>query len=83
MAVAGDDRRALDLYDADEWRWAVLARGRRIGAEEVVRADGRRVQLTFPAPGQLRAAMDILGRPSGAWAWDVSPDGPDLWGLLT
>ena len=83
IAVAGDGRRALDLYDQDEWRWAVLARGRRVGAEEVVQADGLRVQLTFPAPSQLRAAMDILGRPSGAWAWDVSPDGPDLWQLLT
>lgn len=83
ITVAGEGRRALDLYDEDEWRWAVLARGRRFGAEEFARADGRRVQLTFPAPGQLRAAMDILGRPSGAWAWDVSQDGPDLWLLLT
>ena len=83
VAVAGDGQRALDLYGEDEWRWAVLARGRRVGAEEVVRADGLRIQLTFPAPVQLRAAMDILGSPSGAWAWDVSPKGPDLWRLLT
>lgn len=83
IAVAGDGRRVLDLYDEDEWRWAVLARGRRVGAEEVVRADGLRVQLTFPAPGQLSAAMDIVGRPSGAWAWDVNSDGPHLWRLLT
>ena len=83
IAVAGHGRRVFDLYDEDEWRWAVLARGRHVGAEEVVRTDGLRVQLTFPAPSQLRAAMDILGRPSGAWAWDVSPDGPDLWRLLT
>lgn len=83
IAVAGDGRRALDLYDADEWRWAVLARGRRVGTEEVVRADRMRVQLTFPAPSQVRAAMDILGRPSGTWAWDVNLDGPDLWRLLT
>ena len=83
IAVSGDGRRALDLYDEDEWRWTVLARGRRIGAEEVVQADGLRVRLTFRAPGQLRAAMDILGRPSGAWAWEVSLNGPDLWRLLT
>ena len=82
IAVAGEGRRALDLYNEDEWRWAVLARGRHVGAEEVVRTNGLRVQLTFPAPSQLRAAMDILGRPSGAWAWDVNPDGPDLWRLL-
>lgn len=83
VAVDADAMRALDLYDADEWRWALLARGRRVGAEEVVRSDGRSVKLTFPAPRQLRAAMDILGRPSGTWAWDVSPNSPDLWGLLT
>ena len=82
VAEAGDGCRALDLYDEDEWRWAVLARGRRVGTDEVVRAEGLRVQLTFPAPNQLRAAMDILGVPGAAWAWDVSPDGPDLWQLL-
>ena len=82
VAVAGDGRHALDLYDEDEWRWALLARGRYVGAEEIVRTSGPTVQLTFPAPSQLRTAMDILGGPSGAWAWDVSPDGPDLWRLL-
>ena len=82
ISVAGDDRRILDLYDEDEWRWAVLARGRRIGAEEIVRWVGATIQLTFPAPTQLRTAMDILGRPSGAWAWEVNADGPDLWELL-
>ena len=82
IAISGDGRRALDLYDEDEWRWAVLARARRVGAEEVVRTQGLTVQLTFPAPSQLRSAMDILGRPSGAWMWDVSPESPDLWRLL-
>ena len=82
VAVVGGHRHALDLYDQDEWQWAVLARGRHAGAEEFVRADGLSVQLTFPPPSQLRAAMDILGRPSGAWRWDVRPDGPDLWQLL-
>ena len=82
ISVAGDDRRILDLYDEDEWRWALLARGRSVGAEEIVRAEGPRIQLTFPAPNQLRAAMDILGRPSGAWAWEVNADGPNLWQFL-
>lgn len=82
ISVASDAQRALDLYDDDEWRWALLARGRSIGSEEIIRADGPRVRLTFPAPNQLRAAMDILGKPSGAWTWEVSSDGPDLWQLL-
>lgn len=83
IAVVDGNRRALDLYDADEWRWAVIARGRRIGSEEITRKEDGRIQLTFPAPSQMRAGMDILGTPSGAWAWDVSPGGPDLWQLLT
>lgn len=83
IAVTGDGQRVLDLYDDDEWRWAVLARGRRVGAEEIVRADGLRVHLTFPAPVQLRAAMDILGSRTSAWSWEVSLNGPDLWSLLT
>ena len=83
VAVTNNARRALDLYDADEWRWAVFARGRRLGAEEVVQTNGLKVQLTCPAPGQLRAAMNILGCPSGAWAWSVSPGAPDLWRLVT
>ena len=82
LAVAGDGRRVLDLYDEDEWRWAVLARGRRAGADEVLRVHGQKVQLTFRAPRQLRAAMDIVGRPTAAWTWDMNPDAPDLWHLL-
>jgi len=83
IAVSGSVRKALDLYDADEWRWAVLARGRCVGPEEVVRAEAPKIQLTFPAPNQLRAAMDIVGRPTGAWAWNANPDCPDPWQLLT
>ena len=82
IAVGGSVRNVLDLYDEDEWRWAVLARGRCVGPEEVVRAHPPKIQLTFPAPNQLRAAMDIVGRPTGAWAWNASPDGPDPWQLL-
>ena len=82
ISVAGDIRRILDLYDDDEWRWALLARGRNVGVEEIVRVEGHRIQLTFPVPNQLRAAMDILGRTSGAWAWEVNADGPNLWQLV-
>ena len=80
--VGGDTRRVLDLYDEDEWRWAVLARGLCVGPEEYVRVNGQNIQLTFPAPNQLRAAMDIVGRPSGAWSWIVNYGGPDPWQLL-
>ena len=82
VAITGENRRLLDLYNEDEWQWAVLARGRSVGNEEVVQSDGLTVRLTFPVPRQLRAAMDILGRPKGVWTWEVSPGGPDLRKLL-
>lgn len=82
VSISGRVRKVLDLYDEDEWRWALLARGRCVGPEEVVRADGPKIQLTFPVPNQLRAAMHIVGRPTGAWTWNTSPGGPDPWRLL-
>lgn len=82
VAVDGDDRRALDLFDHDEWRWALLARSRAVGPEEAVQRSGDEVHVTWPLPAQLRAAMDIVGVPAGAWRWRVAGDAPDLWVLL-
>lgn len=82
VAVAEEERRALDLYDADEWRWALLARGRHRAADEIVRNEGALVQLTFPPPAQLRAAMEVIGAPAGAWAWTLAPGAPGLWDHL-
>lgn len=82
VSVDGDDWRAFDLFDEDEWRWALLARSRAIGAEEVIRRFGDEVQVTWPLPRQLRAALDIVGAPSGSWRWRVAADAPDLWALL-
>ena len=83
VSVTSDSWRALDLYDDDEWRWAVFARGRRTGAEEVVdRVGDFFVKPTFQVPSQLRAALDILGKPAGPWTWEVNPGSPDLWQLL-
>jgi len=33
-------------------------------------------------PAQLRAAMDIIGVPTGPWRWRVAEEAPDLWSLL-
>ena len=82
VAIDGDDRRAFDLFDHDEWLWALLARSRAVGPEEVTRRLGEEVQLTWPLPEQLRAAMDLIGVPAGAWRWRVFSDAPDLWALL-
>lgn len=82
LAVDGEDRRALDLFDDDEWRWALFARSRAVGPEEIVRRDGDEVRVTWPLPAQLRAALDIIGIPTGGWRWRVADDAQDLWSLL-
>jgi hypothetical protein len=82
LAVDGDERRSLDLFDDDEWRWALLARSRAVGPPEVYRPLGDEVIVTWPLPAQLRAAMDIIGLPSGRWRWRVTDDAPDVWALL-
>ena len=82
ISVDGNERRALDLFDDDEWRWALLARSKAAGVAEIVqRADGEE-RVTWPLPAQLRAAMDIIGVPAGTWRWRIADDTPDLWSLL-
>ena len=81
VEVDGDERRALDLFDADEWRWALLARGLSIGVTEQIDRLEDRVQLHFPAPRQFAAATDLLGprlKPS-SWSWKINPDTPIPW----
>jgi hypothetical protein len=82
ISVEGDERRAFDLFDGDEWRWALLARSRAVGPAELVRRSGEEVHVTWPLPAQLRAALDIVGIPSGTWRWRLADDAPDLWALL-
>lgn len=82
VSVDGDERRALDLFDGDEWRWALLARSKAVGTAEVTqRADGKE-RVTWPLPAQLQAAMNIVGVPAGPWYWRIAEDAPDLWSLL-
>lgn len=78
----GEHRRVLDLYNVDEWRWALLARGRSLGQEEVVDHSDGSVELTFPPPKQLHAAMDIVGVPASAWTWNLQSGGPNVWALV-
>lgn len=82
MVVEGTRCRAMDLYDVDEWRWALLARGHSEQQLERVKHIDGRVQLTFPAPEQLIAMMDILGPREGPWSWQVDKSSPNPWKAL-
>jgi hypothetical protein len=82
VSIDGDERRSLDLFDDDEWRWALLARSRAVGPAEVCRRSDDEAIVTWPLPAQLRAAMDIIGIPAGPWRWRVADDAPDIWALL-
>ena len=82
VAADGRELRALDLYDADEWRWAVIARGRAVGPHERVYQNGNVVQLSFQPPSQLSAAMDLLGPRTRGWTWQVAEGAPSFWSSL-
>ena len=82
VSVDGDERRALDLFDDDEWRWALLARSKAVSAAEVAQCGNGEVCMTWPLPTQLRAAMNIIAVPAGSWRWRIAEDAPDLWSLL-
>ena len=82
VAIDGIYRRAMDLYDKDEWRWALLARGKSYGAEEIVECRDDVVQLNFPAPDQFVAVMDLLGQRRSGWSWRVNDGAPDPWTIL-
>lgn len=82
LVVEGTRRRTMDLYDVDEWRWALLARGHCEGHPERVKNLGGRFQLTFPAPDQLIAMMDMLGPREGPWSWEVDTSFPNPWNEL-
>jgi hypothetical protein len=82
VSVDGENRRALDLFDRDEWHWALLARGRKNGSDELVTHANGTLQTTFPAPLQMQCAMDLFGVRRGPWTWEWPPGAPDLWALL-
>lgn len=65
--------RALDLYDWDEWTWALLARGAAVGQPERMSVTGALLQFEHPIPRQFIRALRLLGgagpRP---WSWEMS-----------
>ena len=79
VAIDGDERRIVDLYNHDEWRWAMLARAQATGVYEVIRESGDTVELTCPLPAQLYSAMTLLGPKLGAWTWKVPEGATRFW----
>ncbi|MBR8363436.1 hypothetical protein KDW55_08875 [Burkholderia sp. AU19243] len=71
--VDGCDAHALDLYDWDEWNWALLARGVALGAPERSTWQNGVLAFEYPIPAQFIRALRLLGVPGRqAWTWQVS-----------
>lgn len=68
IQVATSEILALDLYDWDEWNWALLARGEAVGAQERSVWSENRLSFEHPVPSQYLLALRLLGAP-GPWAW--------------
>lgn len=79
LIVDGRHRRTMDLHDNNEWRWALLARGYYTCRRERHSLANGIASMTFPAPDQLIAAMDILGSRQQGWTWRVAHTAPDPW----
>jgi len=66
------EARALDLFDWDEWSWALLARGAVIGPQERSTWDGTTVAFHYPIPNQFVRVLRLLGgQGSRPWAWNM------------
>jgi hypothetical protein len=79
ITADGDEMRCLDLFDWDEWGWALLSRGCAVRDPERLRRDGHTLNLTFTAPRQLCAALDLLGPRISPWKWEVPDDAVQVW----
>ena len=78
MSVDGTQRRTVDLYDKDEWRWALIARGLYFETPEILKTSEGQVQVSFPLPKQLESALSLLGTNVGGWQWNVYNGAPLL-----
>ena len=78
----GERRLSLDLFDFDEWCWALIARGRALNSDEVVIRELESLKLTFPAPTQIKTALDLFGYRVSTWTWHWPHGAPDFWALI-
>lgn len=69
-ARGGRAVRALDLFDFDELRWALLSRGL-VRQPEVLRVRGASLELTFPCPTQWLQSAALCH--VDGWRWTPPP----------
>lgn len=68
IRVTGGEVLSLDLFDWDEWNWALLARGVAVGAPERAIWAAGTLSFEHPVPVQFRRALRLVGTP-GVWRW--------------
>jgi hypothetical protein len=69
---------AMDLFDWDEWSWALLSRGLINDAREQVRVIGVQLHQTCTLPTQLAAALEVMGRRERGWTWKIRSDAAEV-----
>lgn len=73
VRVAGAEITSLDLFDWDEWNWALLARGVANGAPERSTWVSGTLSFEHPVPAQFLRALRLLGIPGkSAWTWQLT-----------
>lgn len=66
----GQVRQVLLLQNWEEWRWALLARSCAMGyPEKIIPQNEGMLQLTFPAPLQVRAVLTLCATHIIGWQW--------------
>lgn len=72
LHVDGSKLRSLDLYDWDEWSWALLARGRALALPERQNWDDGLLAFEHQVPAQFVRALKLLGREGPRkWTWSL------------
>ena len=79
VRVDGERRFALDLHDWNEWKWALLARGRALGNPELSERNDTVVTFTYPLPDEITRLMHLVADSRSSWKWNVPQELPDIW----
>lgn len=76
ISILGSDVQSLDLFDWDEWNWALIARGSVLGAPERSEWTAGTLSFQHPIPAQYLRALRLLARPGERrWTWAIDEGG--------